>query len=630
MIRRLALALFLLALFAPPIVFARAGGGGGYSGGGGGFSGGGFSGGSFSGGSYGGYRSSRRMSRTENVIWLAVIGVFVMLRVFGAINGEGRTQRTIVQGAARAQSHAIMAGIAKIHQRDPGFSTPAFLDRVQKAFLRIQEAWSNQDMGPARAFISDGINERFAIYIRMQRAMGIRNRMHEVRVLKADVVHVESDAHFDTLHVSVRASAVDQDVRLDDDSVVKNRSGKEEEFIEVWSFLRRPGAQTLKKPGLLEGFCPNCGAPLDIADAAKCAACGSWVSSGEYDWVLAEITQACEWRIRTSEAQIPGLVEIKQRDPALNVQFLEDRASAVFWRWQMAHWEPEASSLVPVAAEALVAAHRESQSRTRALYRGAAVGAVDILAIEAGRPDDKAHVLVKWSGEKFAVHNGEAAAQGSVLNHHVFILSRQAAAKTDAGSGLRSLLCASCGAPPAERRQAACEFCGSPANDGSRRWVLTGIMPHGQWRQPTPLLAAESVAARGADAGWSGAMPPIQALAVLVGAMILDGRIDQRELAFAQAYARKHTIPRVKLDGLLSAARSGHLEVPAPKTPEEARIFLRGVIQMSLADGEISRPEMNTLLAFGRQLKMNAQDIRGMIAAERKLLYQQAQQDLQA
>jgi len=39
---------------------------------------------------------------------------------------------------------------------------------------------------------------------------------------------------------------------------------------------------------------------------------------------------------------------------------------------------------------------------------------------------------------------------------------------------------------------------------------------------------------------------------------------------------------------------------------------------------------MNTLMAFGRQLKMNAKDIRGMIETERKILYQQAQQNLQA
>ncbi|MEE8424260.1 MAG: hypothetical protein V3S11_00445, partial [Elusimicrobiota bacterium] len=58
--------------------------------------------------------------------------------------------------------------------------------------------------------------------------------------------------------------------------------------------------------------------------------------------------------------------------------------------------------------------------------------------------------------------------------------------------------------------------------------------------------------------------------------------------------------------------------------------FLRGVIQMCLADGTISKREMNTLVAFGRQLKMQPADIDKMINDERKTLYDRITRDQQA
>ena len=70
--------------------------------------------------------------------------------------------------------------------------------------------------------------------------------------------------------------------------------------------LRRPGAKTLARPGLLEGHCPSCGASLPIADAAQCAACKSWVNSGEHDWVLVTITQASEWEFPDPDREVAG------------------------------------------------------------------------------------------------------------------------------------------------------------------------------------------------------------------------------------------------------------------------------------------------------------------------------------
>ncbi|PIR15376.1 MAG: hypothetical protein COV48_14700 [Elusimicrobia bacterium CG11_big_fil_rev_8_21_14_0_20_64_6] len=564
------------------------------------------------------------MSKTESVIWLALAGAYFLIRIFGD-PGQNNIDRTITQGAAKARDSKIVLGLAAIRKRDPKFDVTAFYDRVRNGFLKIQTAWSNQDMRPARAFISDGVYERFDIYLLMQKAMGIRNKMSDVRIIKANCVQVESDEHFDTIHVGITASAVDQDVTLDDETPVRNRIGNPESFVEVWSFLRAQGARTLARPGLMEGYCPNCGAPLQIADAAKCGHCNSWINSGEYDWILSEITQSCEWRIRETATHIQGFEAAKRRDPGLNAQFLEDRASVMFWRWQAAHWEENGQSLNGAAHPDYLSRFNQKQAFDKIIYRNAAVGSAEIIAVEPGKDFDKAHALIRWSAERFRISKGEPVSQGQVLYNYVFTMSRKAGATTEAKYGLRSSICPSCGAPPSDRSQSGCEFCRTPFNDGSRSWVLTDVVPQGQWIKPEAPAGPPS---HETYSGFTGVLRPENALAVLIGAMIIDQKIDPREEDFARAYARKHRIPPDRLENLLGAARTGGLEVPTPQGEKEAEAFLQAIVRMSLADGDLSAPELNTLTAFSRQLKFPEENLKKIIDSERNYMYQWAKRHL--
>jgi hypothetical protein len=101
-----------------------------------------------------------------------------------------------------------------------------------------------------------------------------------------------------------------------------------EPFVEVWSFVRRPGVQTRRQGPPQPGHCPNCGAPFDGGAAGNCTYCGAIVNSGSYDWVLAEITQESE--AGAAPGQVPGLEALRAVDPALSLEVLEDRASLLF------------------------------------------------------------------------------------------------------------------------------------------------------------------------------------------------------------------------------------------------------------------------------------------------------------
>lgn len=563
---------------------------------------------------------------------LLVIVVIVVLvsnnqvRRGAPLASEPRMTRVVASQVRSQGDSRIDTALGAIKARDAAFDPQAFLGRAKAAFLKIQQAWSAQDMRPARPFISDGVMERFSIQLEMQQAQGLRNQMSAVNVLDARIVEAESDTHFDTLHVCLTASAVDTMVTLADGKPVGGGPGGAQTFTEVWSFLRRPGAQSLQRQGPIDGFCPSCGAPLAISDAAQCGSCKSWINSGQYDWVLCEITQQSAWAVRGSGESVPGFRELAQRDPGLNTQFLEDRASVAFWRWQRALTQDNSKALLPVATPAFCQAWGADALARQYRCRNVAVGAVEVRALEAGEEMNLAHVAVRWSGQSYTEHLPQ-------LRELIFVLGRRRDARTDPDAGLSSCRCPNCGAPPSSRDVATCEYCATPFNDGSRNWVVTQIVPISAWHRPGPQMppgAAEVPKAPVAGPfatpglGWVQHLSSSEVLAVLVSAMMADGAVDPAERKMLDQYARNNHIDPASIDGLIEAARQGHLEIPQPRTPQEASACLNGLIEMSLADGRVDPAELKLILAYAERAGIDRGTVTQRIKQRRLELYRQA------
>jgi len=495
--------------------------------------------------------------------------------------------------------------LARLRARDPAFVEREFLRRAGAAFHKIQEAWSAGDMAPARAFISDGVSERFERQLSSLKARGLHNLMEGVEVRDIELLSCVSDRHFDELCVRVEAAASD---RMVDGSGATVSGGEgRQPFEEVWTFLRRPGAKTLKRPGLIEGNCPSCGASLPIADAARCGACGTWVNSGQYDWVLSEITQSCEWTLRDPSRDVDGWAVAAADDPALSLPALEDRASVIFWRWLDARRLGSQAPLRAVADETFCAAFPEAGGWAAA-FENAAVGAVEVVAFEDAGSWRRAHIVVKWSAA------GE-------LRRHFFVLSRAAEARTDARQGLHTSRCPSCGAPPAERSEATCAYCSAPLNDGKKEWVLTAIVPYGEWKRPGGVsVAAARVQPAIAGLEWGAGMSAVDAYGILARATLADGEETLAERAFLEAYAKSRRLPPGKAAEIGAAARAGLLDAPKAEDGEQAETMLHGMIRMSLIDGVVSEDERAALHSFAGRFGLRPDDVTLMIAEQREAL----------
>ena len=468
-------------LILPAMAAARAGGGEGYNGGGGGHGGGG--GGSSGGGGNGGGAllfDFIFFCLTHPAIGGPLLIIIAIVVIYFYMTGNSDVgQQADAPTMLRPTPGVDPVGVVRAH--DPAFDPGAFCSRVGAGFLKLQSAWCNQNLQEVRPFISDGIHERFSLQFTEQKAEGYHDRMDQVGIDQIIIADAKSDEIYDELSVQIRAHAADYKVAMRDDRPIAG-GAPVESFVEIWSFLRRRGTATVPgKPGLLEGNCPNCGAPVELNESANCKNCNALLRSGQYDWVLSEITQASEWQ-PAGRTLTPGLIPLRERDPDLNVQSLEDRASVIFWRKASADrigkLDPMFKVTSPTYGQAYANRLKPPAGSPRTYFGQCAVGAVNVLGVTTNADLDLALVEVRWSGVKLAVRPDAMVQQiePNSPHHTLFVLMRKASSKTDVAKGISSAHCPNCGAPESGGITGACEFCGTALNDGSNGWVLDNIL----------------------------------------------------------------------------------------------------------------------------------------------------------
>jgi predicted lipid-binding transport protein (Tim44 family)/uncharacterized tellurite resistance protein B-like protein len=464
------------------------------------------------------------------------------------------------------------------------------------------------------------VNERFSLQIDMQRKQGIRNKMEDVRVLKTEITSIESDSHFDSIHLRITAQAKDCDV--DSATGRKIRDNYSGTFVEYWSFLRKPGAQTLAGKGLIEGVCPNCGAHLELSDSGKCQYCNAVVTSGEYDWVLSEITQSIEWSTATSPSAVPGFTAMVEADPAFNLQSIEDTTSVVFWRYIKSYFEGSTDSVRKLATESYCNSLSESLQNTRdgdshLFFSDAAVGAVEVQSIVQGEDFDRVQVLVKWSAaNKWIDHAGKAKSGGpKTIRPQIFTLVRKHGVATLAATQLNSAHCPGCGAPYSGGDTGSCEYCGRPLNDGSGAWVLESIGPFSSARINAASVSPVS--------GTSGVSADILLMA-MAGTMYADGELDAKEMDMLASFAAQRGISQDTLSAIINSVRQSDAQFPKPANLTEAMEVLKAMVRMSLADGKLDDTEKTLMENYATSAGLSKYEVSSTIAKQRRSLYREA------
>ena len=608
-----------LVLIICETVQARAGGGGGF--GGGGFSGGG---GGFSGrgGSGGGNIILFMLIFRYPYISVPIILVFIFLSMLGGKKVNYKRQNIrIRRGLMRQQPNTMDNAMKGLLKNDPDFSIEVLCGRVRDAFLLIQTAWSDMNMSKARAFISDGIFERFSLQLKIYESSIIRNTMSDIEVLNSEIVSISSNKFFDSVDVRITASAVDRFINTDNDACIQGGSTPET-FVEYWTLLRRPGAKTKNTPGLLENYCPNCGTPLELLDKTECPSCKAIVNSGEYDWVLTEITQESEYSVRPPR-NIPGLAKISQADPAFNVSHIEDRASVIFFRHIAAQYFGDAKYLVKLAAREYLHTNRDDfitlPDGKHRFFANVAVGCVELIDVTSldNANNDFLRVLIRWSGHKITAKVPGFLApdfDASRLYQHEMSFARKKGVKSSDKNILSSIHCPNCGAPEVNSCKPYCEYCQTPLNDGSRDWILHDIRVFSGF--PAISETKESIYVNNIELPGGTTIPEPDGELLISGAvamMLVDGEIDPAERALLTEFAEARNISQTRLELIIKSVNDGTMVPELPDDPPLCVSYIEAMATMCLADGKISPKEAELLYTLGIKMGFDKTQVRNFI-----------------
>lgn len=319
--------LLALAFMGVVYVFAFAdvgnfnsyGGGGGWSGGGGGsYSGGGYS----SGGSGGSGLFFIMYLLVEEpllgMLFLAVIAAFIIGKimldkaetsVFGSHaprkDGQNMGSYSSYNGM-RDNSPEIATAIWGI---DPDFSVDKFLGWVKEVFITLQMAWFERDWEKVRPFEKEELYRQHELQIKEYIMKGRINVIERINVNNAYLFKYKRDSQYEYLTVFMNVRMIDYIIDERTKEVLKGDPNRDCYLQYMLTFIRKTGVLTSSAKSTNSAVaCPKCGAPTKITSAGKCEYCGFIITTGEYNWVLADIEG-----VKPSVDYGRGGVEIKDK-----------------------------------------------------------------------------------------------------------------------------------------------------------------------------------------------------------------------------------------------------------------------------------------------------------------------------
>jgi hypothetical protein len=350
-----------------------------------------------------------------------------------------------------------------IRADDPAFAPGAFLERAIAIDGKIQEAWSGGNMAPVRNLVSQGVYNRFRLQLKLMREQeGLQNLVDNFQPRTVSLMSSSLSHEYQTLHVHIYAEARDVTLPVTATEEEKKHAlvmALDNGFAEVYSFTRRRGARTDASKNLLASQCPNCGTVADAAgESNRCKSCGTIYNSGEFDWVLSEITQGSEWK-DDSAREVPGLAALEKENLSINRQVIEDRASYLFWRWIACQATGSTAPLARDATANFLGGFRPAAG----YYAQTAVGAADVQEVSGAGGEASATVLVLWSA---------AFAPGKEPEHREHILTLVLPLQMKNPYGFADHSCDTCGAPLPESDAAKCSYCGGALQKTNSDWLL--------------------------------------------------------------------------------------------------------------------------------------------------------------
>jgi len=581
---RIAAIIFLLCLSAE--VFARAGGGGGGNGGGG-------DGGIF-----------------EIIIYLFMmlpfpyniiaVGIVILLAI---VFKKKANQASVLNKVPSANSIRDNLSFLKYKQQNPDFIEELFRKKVNIAFYGIQDAWMAQDMRKVRKFISDGVYQRFNVQFIMMKKLQQYNKLSGINLHSVTIADFRKDGQYDVIDVALHASLTDKFVS---EKIPRLSSGGYESFVEYWTFIKKSGytpGDIYENPN-----CPQCGAALPEIEGETgiCPYCKAVVNSGDFDWVLSEITQADDYTLSHSMGHKQNNLQQKIQqmhagDSTFCVQKLEDKASNAFLQHEIA-----LAFLNPALArrfmqdEAYARLNENIKSWAPILYNRLYLNDVSLISYWSENGREYLGFFIRKSYQRLEMKRNNPEELEAIMDPVVrtssatIVLCRKSGAQAPRGL-LYAHQCPNCGGTLGDSTDIKCPYCGSEVNSPEFDWVVDGVYSIGEYKQRIAGNVPDELLSFGVDKADDLMDVRDYAFNNALIVMAADGHFATEEELFAKALAKKFGYNPTKIQPAIEMAKNKKLVLRMPDDPKKHAKIIRLMDKAAMADQQMTQAEMELM-----------------------------------
>lgn len=463
-------------IFISPELFARAGGAGNYGGGGGGD------------GDGGGifliiYYIFMLLPFPFNIIAVVItIGIFIY---FGRKKKIKMDQKSIFNNIPAGNSQSGK-GAPKKEIPIKYANSGDIKQKIEHAFLEIQKGWQNHDLSKVRKFISDGVYQRFTTQFNIMNILEQKNVIYDIKIHDITIVNTREENEYAILDAAIHATIVDQ---YQSTKYPQFNQGGSDTFVEYWSFIRKKNVDAAKDLYFTSN-CPKCGnsLPDDAGEISKCNSCGTLTNSGDYDWVLAEITQTVDYNangFKKERVVSKKLLDVYKKDPNFSIQMMEDKASNAFLQILTARTKGKAELARRFASDAYYnRLENEVKIDKDKAYVRLYLNHVDLVNGYSKNNMDYLVFNIKYTKQQLKLDGGK----GILLDHapcslHKVMVMTRASNASPAKGQLYAHSCPNCAGPIEDTIDTKCSYCGETLNSPNFEWIVDNVYESQEYKQ---------------------------------------------------------------------------------------------------------------------------------------------------
>jgi predicted RNA-binding Zn-ribbon protein involved in translation (DUF1610 family) len=368
--------------------------------------------------------------------------------------------------------------------------------------------------------------------------------------------------------------------------------------MDFWSFIKKSGVK--EKDLYHTTNCPNCGGnlPDDGGETAKCPYCGTTTYLGDYDWILAEITQPDDYYNANAKYEKQGKFSKKIREQIgekqdFSLQLLEDKASNGYMQMMTALVTKKPEIARRFVSDVLYD-KLESQIKSQSKFVFNRLYLNHVTTFDYYRKDNKDNIVIalKCSSQKIKNidTNSPQFDYSIVAKDEVLIMSRDIGAGIPQGS-LYAHSCPNCGAPIKDTVEINCSYCHAQLNSTKYEWIISDWMTANEFYSYKNSFDSSFVVDKKIDDLDDMFAVRDYALNNVLIMIAADGKISDEEMQYVNSLAKKWNYDLNKIQGFLMLARSNKLVIRMPQDAKQKQKIINLMEKAANLDNAITSEE---------------------------------------